>query len=80
MQLPIITEGKNNNINVNNMNNMNSMNGIGNNTSTQNMNNVNFNNWFRMESRTNLSGFLEDSEAHRKNNNGIFKKINEDNR
>jgi len=71
MQLPIITEGKSmNNNNVNNSNHIN----------TQNLSNNNFNNWFRMESRTNLSGFFEDNEIQRKNQNGIFKKINEDNR
>jgi len=42
--------------------------------------NIGNNNWFRIESRTNLSGFLEDVEINHRKNNGLFKKVNDDNR
>lgn len=64
MQLPIITDSKNN------------INGISNSNFNSQINN-NQNNQFKIESRANLSGFLDENEINRKNN-GI-KKI-DDNR
>lgn len=64
MQLPIITDSKNN------------INGISNSNFNSQINN-NQNNQLKIESRANLSGFLDENEINRKNN-GI-KKI-DDNR
>lgn len=62
MQLPMINDKNNTNTNGNNNNN-------------NNNNNANNNNWFKIDSRANVSGFLEDNEFIRKNNNnGFFKK------
>jgi len=36
-------------------------------------NNTQSNNWFKIESRSNASGYLEDSEFNKRNNHGYMK-------
>jgi len=69
MQLPMINDKNINNNNNNNQNNNNN-----NNQNNNNNNQNNMNNWFKIESRANVSGFLEDSEFGRKNTHGFLKK------